>query len=213
LAVGFAAAIAILSSAGASWSQSTYWQVTTGSWSASSNWTNGMPLSSGTAYIDNGGTATITSNATCGGLYVGYNGRTAGAGAIVMTGGSLSIPLTYDYEGVGYEGTGTLTQSGGTNANSGELDLGYGPAASGTYTLSGASMLSTDGLLVGDGCGAHRRAGTFDAGAAGGWGDRTVGLRLAAEELEEEVVTERWGQRNTFSCPLIFLSSSPDLQA
>ena len=39
----------------------TYWQGTTGNWSTGSNWTSGEPTSSDYAYINNGGTAQITS--------------------------------------------------------------------------------------------------------------------------------------------------------
>ena len=50
---------------------------------------------------------------------------------------------------VGGQGTGTFTQSGGTNTISGVLDLGY-QSGHGTYNLSGGS-LSAGTTLVGDG--------------------------------------------------------------
>ena len=46
---------------------------------------------------------------------------------------------------MGYNGTGTFTQSGGTNTISATLRglyLGYNPGSSGSYTLSGGSLSS-----------------------------------------------------------------------
>jgi autotransporter-associated beta strand protein len=83
----------------------------------------------------NGGTNTITGGN--GMLWVGYNSGSTGVYALSDT-GRLSVSGTAD---VGYAGSGTFTQTGGTNTISGSLCLGYSAGSSGTYNLSG-------GLLV-----------------------------------------------------------------
>ena len=55
-----------------------------------------------------------------------------------ISGGSLSVANQY----VGNGGTGTFTQSGGTNSINGFLYLGYNAGDKGTYNLSGNGQLS-----------------------------------------------------------------------
>jgi autotransporter-associated beta strand protein len=55
-----------------------------------------------------------------------------------ISGGSLSAPYQY----VGSGGTGTFTQSGGTNTIGNSLYLGHGGGDCGTYSLGGAAQLS-----------------------------------------------------------------------
>ena len=66
-----------------------------------------------------------------------------------MSGGSLAANYGY----VGYSGSGTFTQSGGTNSvgsYGGQLYLGYNAGDAGTYNLSGsASLTSFGGEYVG----------------------------------------------------------------
>ena len=57
-----------------------------------------------------------------------------------MTSGSLSVSGSAF---VGYSGTGSFTQSGGTNTISDYLYLGYNSGSSGTYSLSGSGQLSS----------------------------------------------------------------------
>ena len=59
------------------------------------------------------------------------------------------LPVRAYYEYVGYSGTGTFTQSGGTNSISNYLYLGYNAGGSGTYSLSGSGQLSAAGEYVG----------------------------------------------------------------
>ena len=59
--------------------------------------------------------------------------------------GLLSAPVEY----VGYSGTGTFTQSGGTNSIGNDLYLGANAGSSGTYILSGSGLLSAAGEYVG----------------------------------------------------------------
>jgi hypothetical protein len=89
-----------------------YWSKSSGDWSGASNWIgNLVPTSTATAYINNGGTAGITQlGETCGTLSLGSS---AGSGTVQMTGGSLYVAAN---EYVGNTGTGSFTQSGGTNS-------------------------------------------------------------------------------------------------
>jgi len=113
-------------------------------WSLPANWSGGtsVPTSSDTAYIVNGGTASISSaGATC--FYLSLGG-TQGTGTVQMTGGSLAGNGGGEYVG-DYGGTGTFNQSGGTNS-AGSLLLEESGA---TYRLSGSGVLSGTGESVG----------------------------------------------------------------
>ncbi|MGD0515897.1 MAG: autotransporter-associated beta strand repeat-containing protein [Thermoguttaceae bacterium] len=87
-----------------------------------------------------------TGNLSTQNIYVGYSGT----GTFMQTGGSNSTYNKY----VGYSGTGTYTQTGGTN--SGYLYLGYNSGASGIYNLSGSGQLSAYSAYVG-----YSGVGTF----------------------------------------------------
>ncbi len=96
-----------------------FWNVQAGDWSNPAYWSGGaVPGPFDDAYIDNGGTATITQTGeSCWGLAVG---DTAQGGTIQMTTGSLNVTGAAGYLGsnayIGYgsANTGTFTQSGGT---------------------------------------------------------------------------------------------------
>ena len=115
-----------------------YWNVNSGDWSDTNPcpWSLGVePTSSDNAYIQNGGTANITTNsAACNSLYLGATA----SGTINMTNGSLSA---YG-EIIGYSGTGTFTQTGGNTPALNTIFLGYNSGSYGSYTLSGTGQLS-----------------------------------------------------------------------
>jgi autotransporter-associated beta strand protein len=116
-----------------------------GDWSIASNWGGLVPTGTDTAYIANSGTATISlPGETCGTLSLG---STAGAGTLLMSGGSL-IASSNQY--IGDSGIGTFTQSSGTNSAATTL-LGNKDGSSGSYNLRGTGVLS-DGfeLVVGN---------------------------------------------------------------
>ncbi|MGA2616425.1 MAG: autotransporter-associated beta strand repeat-containing protein [Thermoguttaceae bacterium] len=122
----------------------TYWNASSDNWSVASDWTAGLPTSSTNAYIANGGTATVSSTGpACSYLYLG---TPAGSGLLQMSGGSL---VTQWDEDVGYSGTGSFTQSGGTNSPSSNLNVGYLRGSSGTYTLNAGTLSCTNFEYVG----------------------------------------------------------------
>ncbi len=149
----------------------TYWQVGTGNWGTGSNWNNGEPTDIDYAYINNGGTAQITSSdEVCRDLYLGEG--SGESGSVTQTGGTNTLSgwlslgeqsgsngtynlsgtgqLSADGETIGYSGTGTFTQTGGTNTLSGWLYLGEQSGSNGTYNLSGTGQLSADWETIGD---------------------------------------------------------------
>ena len=139
-AVSFASFVAVVLLTSLEVRADVYWKVASpnsGDWSVATNWTGGLPTSSVTAWIINGGTANVTQlGETCGTLSLGGSG----SGTVKMTGGSLS---TASYQYVGYSGTGTFMQSGGINGSGYfNLYLGYNAGSSGTYNLSGSGQLS-----------------------------------------------------------------------
>ena len=127
-----------------------YWTLPAGQagdWSAASNWAGTLPTGNDTAYVVNGGTATITMpGEICGTLSLGGS---TGSGTVQMTDGGLSTASGVQY--VGYSGTGTFTQTGGDNSIGyyGSLYLGYNAGSSGTYSLSGSGQLSAPSEYVG----------------------------------------------------------------
>ncbi len=140
-----------------------YWKVAppnSGDWSVATNWTGGLPTSSVTAYVVNGGTVNVTQlGETCGTLSLGSG---AGSGTVQMTGGSLSA---VSYENVGDSGTGTFTQSGGINNCGASLYLGENTGSSGAYNLNGG-LLILSSLSQGSGSAAFNfSGGTLRAGS------------------------------------------------
>ena len=89
---------------------------------------------------------------------MGYNSGSSGTYSLI--GGSISLPgvnsgISFPSMYVGYSGTGTFTQTGGTNAISSNLYLGSNSSGNGTYNVSGGS-LSTGFTYVG-----YSGTGTF----------------------------------------------------
>ncbi len=135
-----------------------YWSASAGDWSVASNWGGSLlPTSSDTAWITNGGTATITmTGEVCESLSLGGSE----GGTVQMTGGDL----TTAFENVGCSvGNGTFTQSGGINIISdpnvvpNRLYIGETLGTSGTYNLTGGLLSTPENEYVG--C---RGVGTFN---------------------------------------------------
>ena len=129
----------------------THWQAAVGNWSVGSNWDHGEPLPDSdtdiyAASINNGGTAQITypNDESCSEVHIGDG--TSSSGMIDMSGGNLSVT----YEIIGYAGTGTCCQTGGTNAVGQYCSLAKNSGANGTYELSGTGRLSTNQEYIGE---------------------------------------------------------------
>jgi hypothetical protein len=109
----------------------------------------------GNEYIGYNGSASFTqsggTNSILGGniLALGYN---AGSSGTYNLSGAAVLTCASNGEAVGYQGTGTFNQTGGTNiigsaANSGGLIVGGLPGSGNSvYTLSGSGSLSVTGI-------------------------------------------------------------------
>lgn len=131
------AALLIFLSSMPAWGQSTYWNLPvgqSGNWSTAANWTAGEPAGSTYTYISNGGTVLLNqSGEQCFFLFLGGTGNNT----LQVSGGSLLHQDLY----VGYDGNGSVIQTGGSVGKdfNGDLYLGYNLGDSGTYQMSGAS--------------------------------------------------------------------------
>jgi autotransporter-associated beta strand protein len=85
-----------------------------------------------------------------------YGGSTTvDGGTLQLPAGSLASPTQF----VGYSGSGSITQSGGTNSPSNSLYLGYNSSGNGTYSLS-AGVLSAAAEYIGNsGTGSFTQSG------------------------------------------------------
>ena len=97
-----------------------------GYWQTARNWTPvGVPGSGDSVFIANGGTSSITQpGKVCGTLFL--SNSSADSGTVQMSSGGLTTSSSGEY--VGYYGTGTFSQTGGTNIvnGNGSFYLGYG---------------------------------------------------------------------------------------
>jgi len=138
----------------------TEWRVSSGNWSASANWTAGVPTSSTEAWVMNNGTVAIdSSNAAASVLALGYGTGQNGAATMSSSTASYTGPLYLGFTG---GSTGTFTQSAGT-VTSGDLRIAAGANVGSElrrYTLNGGT-LNASSLQVGS-------AGTGDLQLKGG---------------------------------------------
>ena len=111
---------------------------------------NGPELLAASEYVGISGTGSFTQSAgtnSTSGLLLGIN--SGGSGNYNLSGsGLLNVAGVEASEYVGYSGTGSFTQSGGTNTL-GLLYLGYNAGACGSYSLGGTAWLKAGYEYVG----------------------------------------------------------------
>jgi T5SS/PEP-CTERM-associated repeat protein len=131
------------------------WVATTNSWSNDTNWSGGqVPASANTAYIDNGGTAILSSSGSVDTLYVGNTNTSAHSSLIISNGGSLSVT---EVVFVGYNtsvnGNSVLVNGSTALATiSNDLYLGASGASNSLIITNGGTMhvgIADVGLVVG----------------------------------------------------------------
>jgi autotransporter-associated beta strand protein len=161
------------------------WIAPSGDWSTPACWGGTEPTSSDNAYVQNGGTASITlPGEVC--LALIMSPPPMSTGSIDMTSGSLA---TTSVEIIGMTGTCTMTQSGGTNTCA-MLFLGYLSGSTGIYNLSGGSFSVTAVEKIGiNGVGVFNQSGGinspngFDFGTQGIY--NLTGGTLLAKNLND----------------------------
>jgi outer membrane autotransporter protein len=181
----------------------TNWVGQTGGWNVPGNWDNGVPDSSNSATIDNGGTALVqnfgnqSSNLFVGLLDSGNlvvptramlsAGPTvigflfASDGNVSVTGPGSVFTVSGDIQ-VGAFGTGTLTvQNGGAAAINGYLQMGLLPGGDGTVVVSGpnSSLMISGGDIVVGGSGTGRLT-VANGGAVAGTGNVEIGFDVGS---------------------------------
>ena len=122
-------------------------------------YTGSLSTAGSTIYLGGGGGTLVFSPnlSASGGLAVGTRGVPGGSvvltgsnslgGSLVVDGGSLQLPsgsITSATEYVGYSGTGTLTQTDGTNTIATSLNLATNPGSVGVYNLFGGLLVVTN---------------------------------------------------------------------
>jgi hypothetical protein len=157
--------------AGPAQAAATSWTGGTANWS-SGNWNNGEPDGTKDARIDNGGTVLVTLGNTeyASDLFLGHD--SGQSGAIQMSGGALYA--AHD-QYVGYDGTGTFTQTDGENRcsygySNYDLHLGYSDTGVGAYTMSGGTLYAGDEYIGRYGTGTFIQSGGVNHISATGSG-------------------------------------------
>ncbi len=178
-------------------SATTYWSNTgTGDWSVGANWDTGIvPTSNDNAYVDNGGTALVTTSQEARYFKVAYAANSSGTveirpggalsgnqsasvgqksgavGTLKINGGSFTT-ANHFYTGLA-GGGGTIDVSNGGLLDIGNrLYLGYKGVASSTLSIDGSGSLVDVGayIIVG-----HESAGSCTVEITGGGELRSVG--------------------------------------
>ena len=125
----------------------------------SSNYFEYVGYSGKGVFAQTGGTNVVGSGRSSCYLYLGYNAGSSGT--YNLSGQAL---LSRFYEDIGFSGTGTFTQSGGSNvvgSNADSIfDVGVNPGSVGSYNLDGQSLFSSRSCgLGGSGTGTFTQSG------------------------------------------------------
>ena len=159
----------------------TNWRVASGDWFTGSNGTNGVPNSSTSAQVNNGGTATIgTTGAVSCDLTLGALGTQSGR--VVVDHGSYAIQFD---AAVGESGTGVLSIKNGGTATAVSAAIATvqtNPSSNGTVSVDGGSFTVTGAISVGGNAGSAggtglltvTNSGTVSAGSVHAWQSGTV---------------------------------------
>jgi hypothetical protein len=150
-------------------------------------------------FVQNGGTFTFTPSQNTYEFTLGLN--SAGSGYYTQYAGLLS---TYD-EQIGLNGTGNFNQIGGTNTLGSELDLGYYAGSSGTYSLSGGSLIMNGEELIGfngsgtftQSGGTHTVGGNVYIGGSGAGASGSGQLNLSNGTMIVDGTLKIWNTANT----------------
>ena len=126
------------------------WDAATGGWTTAGNWNpSGAPATSDTAFINNGGTAQITSSVSVTGLNIADAVGSSGTLNVSGTNGLLTLSTGGTFIGSGGTGTLSLSNGGRYVFGSGTFQLVNGAV---TIDGTGSKLSSTNGAaLLGNG--------------------------------------------------------------
>ena len=119
-----------------------YWATNTQSWAVATNWSsNTVPTNTSAAYIDNGGTAILSTNGYAGSLTVGSTNSAYGF-LVITNGGNLSIAtnLIIGSSNGSAASLVTVTGSNASLSNSGSFYLGYSGNSNSLIVSNGAKF-------------------------------------------------------------------------
>lgn len=180
-------------SAASARSAGTHWNIQTGLWSDAGNWDNGIPLSSSTATIGNGGTALLPT-AVSGSYGTLSVGSVAGGDKVVVSGGALTGTVTKI--GASSGTTGNAVISGGTWNNTalyvGDSGTGDLLVSGGSLTVSGPSGVVDIGNEAGSTGSVNVTGGAWynDAGNGFGVGASGTGtLTISGGTVTNSIIT------------------------
>ena len=196
--------LALLVAAVPAFGQTTVWTDATGDWFAAGNWSAGVPDSSTTAQINNGGTAQImSSGATASEVDLGVlagdagtlsifdtgnlqdggamNIGQAGAGTLNITnGGSVSDASATVGASSGSIGVALIDGAGSTWSHDAGITVGGNAKGTGTITISGGGNMSSGGTGAGSTIGHNpTSSGTVNVTGAGSTWTNQASLTLS----------------------------------
>ncbi len=127
------------------------WNVTSGNWGTGSNWTDGEPVISTSAFINNGGTVTIDQmGEICSVLTMGQGVNETGY--VHMTGGRLQSDnaVIASFSNATGPNRTAFTQDDGTHIVDWGIYMSVNPGAESQYNLNGGTLNSSRLTVVGD---------------------------------------------------------------
>lgn len=157
-AIGLAAAAPAASAVTINWGNTGE-----GNWNTGANWVGGaVPASGDDSRINNGGTAIIDNGQDVASLFVILGDNSTNSGSLRMTGGTLTTTSDIRIGGNGGTNGGSAVfnhSAGPVLLNGGNVNVGFGNLATGTYNLSGGSLQVNSSTIIAIG---NRGTGTLN---------------------------------------------------
>ncbi len=136
-----------------------------GGWTAGANWTSGTPTAGNDVLLiqsDSTNRVVTYSNPTPAVVLGQITIDATGTGTMTLS--QAQDTLTSTSEIIGFLGTGTFTQTGGTHIVTGTMTLAAQAGSQGTYNLSGSGAVHAGAILLNSGGTFNQSGGTLYAG-------------------------------------------------
>ena len=126
------------------------WNVASGDWAVDTNWTeNRIPHAGEWIYINNGGTATVSSAQVGGNLSVAQDSNGTGGAVTVSSGGTITLNNLYAGNGPN-AGTGVININGGTITTTDHTFLSHATNSIGVLNITnGGSLINAKDAFLG----------------------------------------------------------------